>query len=132
MNNTHYEKQFFFICAWASLPFGLSYTSELCYPLFNMIVQLFYHLSNFFSIPFSFVHSTPATLVPCYPLNKPDSSFTELFFLFFPIYSYMHTMFVSFLPPSPLTPPFPPLPPTPSLPGRNCFAHISNFVEGRV
>jgi hypothetical protein len=50
-------------------------------------------------------------------------------------YSYMHTMFGSFFPlpntPS-ISPHLLPLLPTPLLPGRNCFALVSNFVEERV
>jgi hypothetical protein len=57
--------------------------------------------------------------------------------LFF-IYSYVHTTFGPFHPPYPppalsLSLHSLPLPPTtPSLPGRNCFALISNFVEEKV
>jgi hypothetical protein len=52
--------------------------------------------------------------------------FIELFF----VYSYVHTIFGSILCPTPHPFPFPPL--KVLLPGRNCSAHISNFVEEKV
>jgi hypothetical protein len=54
----------------------------------------------------------------------------NIIFCFF-IYSYVNTMLGSFLPlPSLLS--LPTSRPTPSLPGRNCSALISNFVEERI
>jgi hypothetical protein len=63
---------------------------------------------------------------PCKP--SPVSSFLfKNFFLF--IYSHVHTLFGSFLHPVPLPYHFP-LPH--SVPGRSCFALITDFVEEKT
>jgi hypothetical protein len=55
-----------------------------------------------------------------------------LFFKFL-LFICAYTVWVISSPPPPPVPLLPLLlPPTPSLPGRNYFALISNFVEGRV
>jgi hypothetical protein len=75
------------------------------------------------------------TLQPNEMDGFPGPFLFSFFLIIFFYYSQVHTRLGSFLPlppPPSLTSRPLPLLPTPSIPGRNCFALISNFVVERV